>query len=134
MKAIINLNEVSENQISQNNAFANAETDEVKVIEYREVPDKNQIVVSLHSALFSENQIQVLIRGNKVIILITEQVVSGKTAGVYFSDWQSFYPQSYSRIRNVSFMLPGDNFYLLRYIQIPEEFFLKIILGRLINN
>ena len=93
MKAIINSNEVSENQISQNNAFANAETDEVKVIEYREVPDKNQIVFSLHSALFSQNQIQVLIRENKLMILITEQVESGKTAGVYFSDWQSFYQQ-----------------------------------------
>ena len=136
MKAIYNSkNEISANIYSGNTGFEKEEeTDEVKVLDYWDVPDKNQVVVTLYSKLFSENQIKVFIRGNKIMILITEHVDSGKSATVYFSDWQSFYPQSYTRIRNISFLLPGDNFYLLRYFQVPEEFILKIILGRLINN
>ena len=107
---------------------------EIKVVDYMEETESGQFVISLYSELFSGSGLKVFIRGNKIVLFITEYVESGSPAAMYISDWQSFYPQSYTRMRNVSLILPGDNFFLLRHFLVPEKYLLKILLGRLTDN
>lgn len=115
--------------------FINRETTrELKVIDFLEEPEKGQFIISLYSQLFSENQLKVFIRDNKVVIFVTEKINCNRTSAIYVSDWQNYFPQSYTRMRNVSLILPGDNFFLLRHLLIPEQFLLKIFLGRLSDN
>lgn len=134
MKALEN-NPLPQNFGVENIQFVNpVTTGDVRIMDYLEIPEKDQFVISLYSRLFSDNHVDVLIRGNKIVLLITEKVETGQSATMYVSDWQSYYPLSYQRMRNVSLILPGDNFYLLRHALIPDEFMLKIILGRITEN
>lgn len=109
-------------------------SDEIKIVDFLEETENGQFVISLFSPLFSENKLKVFVRGNKLVLFITEYVESGQSTTLYVSDWQSFFPQSYSRMRNVSLILPGDNFFLLRHFLVPEKYLLKILLGQLTDN
>lgn len=108
--------------------------EEVKIIEYAEDTEKGQLLISLYSQLFSESQLKISIRESKIVIIVTELVGFGNSSTTYISDWQTYSQKSYLRMRNVSLLLPGDNFYLLRHIVVPEKFLLNIILGKLIGN
>ena len=135
MKASINKSEDTHNWSIKNIHFTNQElTNEIKIVDYLEIPEKGQLILSLYSKLFVGNQLKVIMQNNKIIISITEQVHSGNSNDFYISDWQNYYPQSYLRMRNVCLLLPGDNFFLLRYFLIPDEFLLKIILGMFPEN
>ena len=135
MKTITNNLNTTVQPVPGNIQFGNKEmTSEIKIIDYQEEPEKGQLEISLYSRLFSVGQLKVFVRNNKVIIFITEQIDSNRTSRMYVSDWQSFFPQSYTRMRNVSLILPGDNFYLIRHFLISEQFMLKIFLGKLIDN
>ncbi|HPE77017.1 MAG TPA: hypothetical protein P5210_07035 [Draconibacterium sp.] len=108
--------------------------EEVKIIEYAEDTEKGQLLISLYSQLFSESQLKISIRESKIVIIVTELVGFGNSSTTYISDWQTYSQKSYLRMRNISLLLPGDNFYLLRHIVVPEKFLLNIILGKLIGN
>ena len=135
MKADIVKNEIANKINSGNIRFVNQEvTNEIKIVDYLEEPENGQFMISLYSHLFLENQVKVFLRNNKLILFINEQVDSTRSSMIYVSDWQSYYPQSYTRMRNVSLLLPGDNFFLLRHFLISEKFLLKIFLARLADN
>jgi hypothetical protein len=108
--------------------------EEVKIVEYVEDTEKGQLLISLYSQLFSESQLKISIRESKIVIIVTELVGFGNSSTTYISDWQTYSQKSYLRMRNISLLLPGDNFYLLRHIVVPEKFLLNIILGKLIGN
>lgn len=108
--------------------------EEVKIVEYAEDTEKGQLLISLYSQLFSESQLKISIRESKIVIIVTELVGFGNSSTTYISDWQTYSQKTYLRMRNISLLLPGDNFYLLRHIVVPEKFLLNIILGKLIGN
>lgn len=131
MKALENNNLSQHNVNIENIHFLNPDlAQDIHIVDHHEMAEKGQLVISLYSPLFSHNQIKVFIRGNKIVLFITEKVEADQSAALYISDWQNFYPRSYFRMRNVSLLLPGDNFYLLRHVLIPDELMLKIVLGK----
>lgn len=135
MKSIIKNSESHKNTGIEKIHFGNQEvTKEVKIVDYFEDPEKGQLIISLYSQLFSENHLKIFIRDNKVVIVVSELINSNKSASLYVSDWQSYSEQSYVRMRNISLMLPGENFYLLRHFLVPEKLLLNIIIGKLIDN
>ena len=135
MKSITNNTEQFNNTFFNKIKFGKrGDSDDVQIVNYIEKPEQGKIIISLYSPLFSGNQLNVFIRDNKIVLFITEVVDSDASESKYVSDWQSFYPRTYTRMRSVSLFLPGDNFFLLRYFLIPEEFMLKIILGQVTEN
>lgn len=135
MKADIVKNESTNGINSGNIRFVNQEAkNEIQIIDYLEEPKNGQFIISLYSRLFLENQVKVFMRNNKLILFINEQIDATKSSMIYVSDWQNYYPQSYTRMRSVSLLLPGDNFFLLRQFLISEKFLLKIFLARLADN
>lgn len=135
MKAIINNSESPQINRIKNIYFGNQEdAKEVKIIDYFEDPEKMQLNISLYSQLFSENQLKIFIRDNKVVIVVSELINSNKWGTTYISDWQIYNQQSYVRMRNISLLLPGDNFYMLRHYLVPEKYLLNIIIGKVIDN
>ena len=112
------------------NPFNSEEKKQIKIIESIEEPAKGLFFISLYSQLFSENTIKVFIRENKLIIFVTEIVDCRESASFYVSDWQNYFPQSYTRMRHVNLLLPGDNFFILRHFLVPEKFLLKIFLAK----
>jgi len=135
MKANISSVQPSNNIGIETIRFENQElTNEVKIVDYFEDLQKGQLIISLYSQLFSESQLKISIRESKVIIIVSELIGFNKTAPMFVSDWQTYGQQSYVRMRNISLLLPGDNFYLLRHFVIPEKFLLNIIIGKLLEN
>ena len=134
MKAIINSIQ-SKNIGIEKIHFENQElTKEVKIVDYFEDLQKGQLVISLYSQIFSDSELKVSIRDSKVIIIVSQLIDFNKSASMYVSDWQTYSPQSYIRMRNISLLLPGDNFYLLRHYVVPEKLLLNIIIGKLLEN
>ncbi len=107
---------------------------EIKIIDYLKETGNGQYLITLHSEVLVDNELVVIVRENRVILLVTEKVYPQRSGNVFTSDWQSFYPKSYIRMRNVKILLPGDNFYILRHFQIAESFLLKIFLGKMNEN
>lgn len=135
MKATINNIEISKNIGIEKVHFVNQEiADNVSIVDYFEDPVNGQLVISLYSELFSENQQKIFIRDNTLVIIVSQIIRTYKSDSAYVSDWQSFGQQSYIRMRNISLMLPGDNFYLLRHFFIPDKLLLKIFMRKLIDN
>lgn len=111
--------------------FNNKLENKIKVIDFLKEKEHGELVITLFSMLFLENQFKIKLNGDKVILQFIEKVEYGRSAAVFVCDWQSYVPQTYSRIRKFSFVLPGDNFYILRQFMIPERFLLKIFLAKL---
>jgi len=134
MKAIINNTDLSNHHLIEKVYFEDQEAkNNVEIIDYYEDQVKGQVFMSLYSPLFSENQQKIYIRENKLIIIVSE-IIHSLSKTTYVSDWQNYSQQSYIRMRNISLLLPGDNFYLLRHFLIPEKFLLNIIIGKAIDN
>lgn len=135
MKAIMSNSEMSNNIGMEKVYFENRELiNEVRIVDFLEDPEKGQLIISLYSQLFSDSQLKISIHDSKVVIIVSELIGFNKSTTAYVSDWQSYSQQSYVRMRNISLLLPGDNFYLLRHFLIPEKFLLNIIIGKLIDN
>ncbi len=108
-------------------------TEDIEILSFENVSENDELIIVLHSHLFLSGKYEVVLRsGGKINILISE-IVSLKLAGQKY-DWQNFYHQPYIRMRNIGILLPGDNFYLIKHYLIPEQFLLKIILGRVTDN
>lgn len=135
MKAIMSNSEMSNNIGIEKVYFENRELiNEVRIVDFLEDPEKGQLIISLYSQLFSDSQLKISIHDSKVVIIVSELIGFNKSTTAYVSDWQSYSQQSYVRMRNISLLLPGDNFYLLRHFLIPEKFLLNIIIGKLNDN
>ncbi len=128
MKAIVSNSEPS-NIIGIGKVhFENQELiNEVKVVDYLEDPEKGQIIISLYSQLFSDGQLKISIHDSKVVIIVSELIGFNNSATTYVIDWQGYSQKSYVRMRNISLLLPGDNFYLLGHFLVPEKSLLNII-------
>ena len=109
-------------------------SEEIKIVDFLDETENGRFVISLYSPLFAESNLKVFVRDNKVVLFITEYVEPSELTNLYVSDWHSFYPQSYTRMRNVSLELPGDDFFLMKHILVPEKSMLKIILGQLTDS
>lgn len=134
MKAIINSNESPKNLEIQKVQFGQPmNTDEVKIIDFEAVGKKGLFIISLYSQLFFEDRFKIAVHNSRLSIVISEYVEGSSPALAHY-DWQGYSKQSYTRMRNISLMLPGDNFYLLRHFLVPEKFLLKIILGQPVEN
>jgi len=92
--------------------------------------EKGQIIILLSSLLFSDDNVKIFIRENKMVIVVTEVVDTSHSATEFVTDWQRFAKNSYERIHNINLILPGDNFFLLRHYILPEKYLLKAILGQ----
>ena len=134
MKATINHNEIAQNSTIQKLQLGNIlETDEIKIVDYEAIGKKGLFIISLYSQLFFEDRFKVTVHSNRMNIIISE-LVEGSSPALARYDWQDYSKQSYFRMRNISLLLPGDNFYLLRHFLVPEQFLLKIILGHPVEN
>ncbi|MBN1821396.1 MAG: hypothetical protein JXR31_02085 [Prolixibacteraceae bacterium] len=107
---------------------------DIKIVDYLVNNRKGQIEISLFSEMFWDSSLKISLSQNKIIIIISEIVQPQFYNSAFINDWQSYSFQPYIRMRNVSMMLPGDNFILLRHFVIPEKYLLKIFLRKVIEN
>lgn len=135
MKSLVYNTETPNRVGIENIYFENQKTrEQVQIIDYFDDPQNGQLIISLRSQLFAENQQKIYLRENKLIIIVSELVRTYKSDSTYVSDWQTYGQQAYVRMRNISLFLPGDNFYLLRHYFVPEKLILNIVIGKLIDN
>lgn len=134
MKAIINNNDTHQNPEIQKIQLGHTfETDKIKIVDYEDIGEKGLSIITLYSQLFFEDRFKVAVHSNRINIIISE-LIEGNSPELARYDWQGYSKQSYFRMRNISLLLPGDNFYLLRHFLVPEKFLLKIILGHPVVN
>ena len=135
MKAYTNFS----NDISQLGADVNLYTNsevgkEVKLVDYTRDLDKGQIIILLSSLLFSDNNVNIYIHENRMVVVVTEIVDTTYSPNNFVTDWQRFTKRTYERMHNLNLVLPGDNFFLLRHFVLPENYLLKIILGKTMDS
>lgn len=107
---------------------------EVKLVDYTRDLDRDRIIIILSSLLFADNNVNIYIRGNKMAVVVTEIVDTTYSPTSFVTDWQRFTQRTYERMHNLNFVLPGENFFLLRHFVLPEKYLLKIILGKMVEN
>ncbi len=109
------------------------EDNNIKVVDFYENVEKQQFIITLYSRMFADSSVRIVLKEDKVFIVVSE-VVDMAFSSVFVSDWQGYTQQKYTRFHNVSLLLPGDNFYLLKHFVVSENYLLKIFLGRLVDN
>ena len=116
-------------------AYTNSEVGkEVKLVDYTRDLDKGQIIILLSSLLFSDNNVNIYIHENRMVVVVTEIVDTTYSPNNFVTDWQRFTKRTYERMHNLNLVLPGDNFFLLRHFVLPENYLLKIILGKTMDS
>lgn len=117
----------SENTIYKTNDEANR----VEIVDFISNIKNNRYHLILHSSLFTHEPVQIKTNENKLILIIDELKHTPRNKQMPQNNWERFYYHSYARLHNISFLLPGDNFFLVQSILVPENFLLKIILAQL---
>ena len=135
MKAFVNYSDDISTLGTGISLYANPDTHkEVKLVDYTRDLDKGRIIIILSSLLFADNNVKIYIRDNKMAVVVTEIVDTTYSPTSFVTDWQRFTQRTYERMHNLNFVLPGDNFFLLRHFVLPEKYLLKIILGKMVEN
>jgi len=117
-----------------NNWVSQVPAEDLSIVEYMKMTDNGEAVITLYSQQLFSNQVKVSVRGEKIILIISEYVDARKTAPKAHNTWEVLNKHSYTRIHNIRIMLPGDNFYILRNYEFSDQLFLKIILRKSIDN
>ena len=107
---------------------------DIKFVDYAVDDKKGKVEITLFSELFWKSTLKLSLRNDKIIIIISEVIYPQLHNQLFINDWQSYNLHPYIRMRNVSLMLPGDNFILVRHFVIPEQYLLKIFLKQIIRN
>ncbi|MDB4581597.1 hypothetical protein N9164_00455 [Draconibacterium sp.] len=131
MQTIINNNELDKSQYPVKIFFGDYEiSKEIRIVDFMKKTEAGESIITLCSRQFLDNPVKVTIRDKKLIIIISEFVDARKNIWKPVNDWEQYMMQSYTRMHNVSLLLPGDNFYILRHFLIPDKLFLRVVLGQ----
>lgn len=135
MEAIIKESDSVKNQYLEKIYFGDDEiVRDIKIIDYMEITEPGKLIITLFSEQFLNNTIKVTVRNQRIIINVSEFVGPKRNSFTHGSDWEKYGRHSYTRIHNISIFLPGDNFYIIRHLLVPEKSYLQIVLGQDVEN
>ncbi len=83
----------------------------------------------LYSPLFKKEPNNIKVNDNKLVITIEESVKTLTQDRFPEYAWGNYFYHSYVRFHQVIFLLPGDNFFMVKSVLIPDELMLKVILA-----
>ncbi len=127
MKAIKNNNTIiSYPELKMHQDIESFESGDFKITGIKD--EKNQLTVTVYPFLFLGDNLKIKLNGNRITVIVIETVGLDKEFPDVFVDWQMYLRKPYVKMRSFQVLLPGDNFYLVRYYVIQEQFLLKIVL------
>lgn len=127
MRTILNFEKYQSNQ-AINLKKINDSTNQVEIAEVTYNPDSN-LELLLKSPLFIRTPRNIKILGDRLTLTLEEFVRADYPDRAPEFAWASFYYHTYVRFHHISFLLPGDDFYLVKSAIVPEDLYLKIVLG-----
>ena len=127
MRTILNFNEYPQNQ-AVHLEKVNDSSNQVEIAEVNYNPDSN-LELLLQSPLFIRTPRNIKIMGDRLTLTLEEFVQADYPDRAAEFAWASFFYHSYVRFHHISFLLPGDDFYMIKSAVIPQDLYLKIVLG-----
>lgn len=127
MRTILNFNEYPQNQ-AVHLEKVNDSSNQVEIAEVIYNTDSN-LELLLQSPLFIRTPRNIKIEGDRLTLTLEEFVRAEYPDGAPEFAWASFFYHSYVRFHHISFLLPGDDFYMIKSAVVPEDLYLKIVLG-----
>jgi len=104
-------------------------TNNVKISGFYSSPQGNGWELNLFSPLFYQEPNNIKVNGNKLIVTLEEPVITFYPDKKTEHAWGSFFYHTYIRFHRVIFLLPGENFFMVKSVLIPENLMLKVILA-----
>jgi hypothetical protein len=132
MQTIINNNELDKSQYPVKIYFGDYEiSKEIRIVDFMKKTETGESIITLSSVYFTKGAVSVQadVINKRLKLVISEFIDLRQKVWTPVNDWEQFTGHSYTRMHNIRIMLPGDNFYILRHIFIPEESLLKVVLG-----
>jgi len=129
---MINKNEIDSNQHPVELLFSDKEiSKDVRIVDFMKKTETGESIITLSSVYFTKGAVSVQadVINKRLKLVISEFIDLRQKVWTPVNDWEQFTGHSYTRMHNIRIMLPGDNFYILRHILIPEESLLKVVLG-----
>ena len=127
MRTILNINEYAQNQAIHLEKI-NDSSNQVEIAEVNYTPESN-LELLLQSPLFIRSPRNIKIAGDRLTLTLEEFVRADYLDRAPEFAWASFFYHSYVRFHHISFLLPGDDFYMIKSALLPEALYLKIVLG-----
>ncbi|WP_321371960.1 hypothetical protein [uncultured Draconibacterium sp.] len=127
MRTILNFNEYPQNQ-AVHLEKVNDSSNQVEIAEVIYNTDSN-LELLLQSPLFIRTPRNIKIEGDRLTLTLEEFVRAEYPDRAPEFAWASFFYHSYVRFHHISFLLPGDDFYMIKSAVVPEDLYLKIVLG-----
>lgn len=127
MRTILNTNEYAQNQ-AINLEKINDSSNQVEIAKVNYNQDSN-LELLLQSPLFIRTPRNIKITGDRLTLTLEEFVRADYPDRAPEFAWASFFYHSYVRFHHISFLLPGDDFYMIKSALLPEALYLKIVLG-----
>lgn len=127
MRTTLNFNEYQYNQ-AINIEKINDSSNQVEIEEVAYNPDSN-LELLLKSPLFIRTPRNIKIAGDRLTLTLEEFVRADYPDRSPEFAWASFFYHTYVRFHHISFLLPGDDFFMVYSAVVPEDLYLKIVLG-----
>ncbi|HYQ55923.1 MAG TPA: hypothetical protein VEP89_01165 [Draconibacterium sp.] len=127
MRTMQNFNEYKYNQDIYLEKV-NDSTNQVEIAEVTYNPDRN-LELLLQSPLFIRTPRNIKILGDRLTLTLEEFVRADYPDRAPEYAWASFFYHTYVRFHHISFLLPGDDFYMVKSMVLPDKLYLKIVLG-----
>ncbi|WP_163326206.1 hypothetical protein [Draconibacterium mangrovi] len=127
MRTIQNINEYAQNQAIHLEKI-NDSSNQVEIAEVNYTPESN-LELLLQSPLFIRSPRNIKIAGDRLTLTLEEFVRADYPDRAPEFAWASFFYHTYVRFHHISFLLPGDDFYMIKSALLPEALYLKIVLG-----
>jgi hypothetical protein len=112
----------------------NDQSNRVKIVDFISNHKKNKHELILYSPLFTRDPVQLKTKDNKLILIVEERVDHSENNLRQQDNWARLYYHSYARIHNISFLLTDKSFVLVKYVLVPQNFLLKIVLTQVLVN
>ncbi len=120
------------NEYPQNQAIhlekVNDSSNQVEIANVTYNPNSHLELV-LQSPLFIRTPRNIKISGDRLTLTLEEFVRAEYPDRAPEFAWASFFYHTYVRFHHISFLLPGDDFYMIKSAVIPQDLYLKIVLG-----
>jgi hypothetical protein len=131
MKVLDKLTNNVENKLYKPYMINNSDL-EIKLVNFQK--NKNKFLLQVELDIMGNDNYRLLIKGNYLTLIVTEKKEISRPIYIHNINWRLFDNSEYEVMKSVDFLLPGNNFYLVRHFFVPADKILNIYLARIHYN
>jgi hypothetical protein len=86
-------------------------------------------ILKMNISNLENDNYRLCLDGSRLSVIISEPLDYSRPIHLHNINWKMFTHQTFDLLKQADIWLPGDNFYLIRHLALPDDNILEVILG-----